>query len=153
MTQCQDNNERNLRLNQASFAVFVEIESVYRIYVFIFLIFIMNFPLDKILFVAIVPFLLLCHETEQIDSVSGSRNDTKANARIMKAFLMQCSDNATGHNNIQVTVKIAAHSTCNKVNFFHFCVNHVLFYRYLKKIINRMTVLMWEECFLATCLI
>lgn len=78
----------------------------------------MNFPL---LFVAIVPILLLCHTTEQLASVSDSRNDTKANAGIMKAFLMQCPDNATSHNNIQVTVKIAAHGTCNKVNFSFLC--------------------------------
>lgn len=62
----------------------------------------MNFQL---FLVGVVAFLYYCQDTEQLESTT---TGTETKARIMKAFLMQCNENLKGHNNIQVTVQIAA---------------------------------------------
>ncbi len=74
----------------------------------------MNFQLLKTFYyhaVVVLFLLLLCHESEP---VMESRNGTKTSAKIMKAFLMQCPENFNSRNNIQVSVRIAVHSTTNK---------------------------------------
>lgn len=79
----------------------------------------MNFQLIKALSVAVISFSFLFHETVQVDPIKCTRNGTKANSKIMKAFLMQCPENISSRNNnnnnrIRVTIQIAVHGATNK---------------------------------------
>lgn len=79
-------------------------------------------------FVGVVAFLCYCHETSQMESISGTKGSKGTKPRIMKAFLMQCDEHFNSHNNIQVTFQIAEHrssETVNSINFF-FCFSFAL---------------------------
>lgn len=66
----------------------------------------MNFQL--LLISVVVAFLYNCPETEQLEATTTvTKNRTATKARIMKAFLMQCTGNFNSPNNLRVTVQIA----------------------------------------------
>lgn len=70
----------------------------------------MNFQL--LLISVVVAFLYNCQVTEQLEATTttGTKNRTVTKARIMKAFLMQCTGNFNSPNNLRVTVQIAVKS-------------------------------------------
>lgn len=108
----------------------------------------MNFQPVKTIFVIIVAFLLFCHRIVQSDPILGTKNVTGTNTRIMKAFLMHCSENLTNHNNIQVTVQIAVHSPSKTVITLYFLLSFsISLYCFL---LSRETILLWEKFSLET---